>query len=126
MLVWLGAHQALSTAGSQSPMSPAERLRARYWNHLVLNDPLDTCSLGVASACSRLPALDGQALQERTDFEQAVVEQIDGLPLDDLPDQLSMDLVAIRRLAEHWTAGVSRDAQIGNLEYAEQVPTLIS
>ncbi len=123
----IGAFQALSTASRrQSPTSPAEPLRGRYWKHIVAVDPLDACTLGAATACGQLlPDLRNRARQERTAFEQAVLEELDRLPLDDLPDQLAMDMVAIRRLAEHWVVGASRHAQLGNLEYAENLPTLI-
>ena len=88
-------------------------------------DPLDGCTLGVREACGRLPDLGPQAHQERTDFEKGVLERLDDLRLDDLPAELAMDMVAIRRLAEHWVARSSRHAQLNNLEYAENLPILI-
>ena len=126
LMAALGALKALGTAAaSQSPVTPAERLREQYWNHLMAVDPLDGCTLGVREACGRLPDLGPKARQERTDFETAVLERLDDLRLDDLRDEIAMDMVAIRRLAEHWVVRSSSHAQLNNLEYAENLPILI-
>ena len=125
VLSWIGAFQAPSTASRQSPTSAAERLRTRYWRHISAVDPLDACVMGVPTACDRLPDLGDRAHRDRTVFEQTVLEELNRLPLNDLPDQLAMDMVAMRRLADHWLAGVANYTQLGNLEYAENVPTLL-
>ena len=115
--------QAPSTPASQSLTPAAERLHARYWSHIVAVDPLDACTMGIRSACSRLPDLGTRAFRDRTAFEQATLEELSRLSLDELADELAKDMVAIRRLAEHWIA--TRHTQLGNLEYAENVPTLL-